>query len=143
MTLPESLYALPSLALHLSLKGEDPAPLYQCPTCPRQVTADGIVDTSDLPGGLPRWVCHTCASGPYRLAVAALESAALEAAGPDWSAVRARRDGLLARCDWTQVADAPLSEDQRASWRAYRQLLRNITDDWPHPDAVVWPEPPA
>ena len=56
-----------------------------------------------------------------------------------WDAVRAERDRLLAACDWTQVADAPV--DQQA-WAIYRQKLRDIPQDFATPDAVVWPEQP-
>ena len=51
--------------------------------------------------------------------------------------MRARRDGLLFACDWTQLPDAPLTEAQRAAWRAYRQALRDV------PETGEWPAPPA
>lgn len=50
--------------------------------------------------------------------------------------LRARRDGLLFACDWTQLPDAPLTEAQRAQWRTYRQALREV------PETGHWPEPP-
>ena len=50
--------------------------------------------------------------------------------------MRARRDGLLFACDWTQLPDAPLTEAQRAAWRVYRQALRDV------PETGVWPNPP-
>ena len=56
-----------------------------------------------------------------------------------WAQVRAERDRLLAACDWTQVADAPV--DQQA-WADYRQTLRDIPQDFATPDDVVWPETP-
>jgi len=71
--------------------------------------------------------------------------AELDAAWPDvqteraWAAVRADRDRLLAESDWTQVADAPVDA---AAWAVYRQTLRDIPQDYPTPDAVVWPEAP-
>lgn len=47
---------------------------------------------------------------------------------------RRLRDGLLARSDWTQLPDAPLSPSLQAQWRAYRQLLRdNPLGPWPSP----------
>lgn len=63
--------------------------------------------------------------------------------------VRAERSRLLAACDWTQVADAPVDQ---AAWATYRQALRDITAqagfpwtvEWPHdPDYVPLPEQPA
>ena len=41
--------------------------------------------------------------------------------------VRINRNGLLEDSDWTQVSDVQLSADEVASWRQYRQELR----DWP------------
>jgi hypothetical protein len=32
----------------------------------------------------------------------------------------------LAECDWTQVADVPLSEEKKEEWRTYRQQLRDL-----------------
>jgi hypothetical protein len=42
------------------------------------------------------------------------------------SEVRNKRDQLLAQSDWTQMADSPLSAEQKAAWAAYRQQLRNL-----------------
>jgi hypothetical protein len=42
---------------------------------------------------------------------------------------RSRRDGRLTRCDWTQIADAPLTTEQKAVWATYRQQLRDLPDD--------------
>lgn len=64
--------------------------------------------------------------------------AAVEAAVA-WDAVRAERDRLLAGCDWTQVADAPVDA---AAWAVYRQQLRDIPQTFDHPDDVTWPEAP-
>jgi len=35
----------------------------------------------------------------------------------------------LLRTDWTQVADAPLTPEEKAAWAEYRAKLRSITDD--------------
>jgi hypothetical protein len=40
--------------------------------------------------------------------------------------VREKRNALLAESDWTEVADAPLSDGERAAWRTYRQSLRDF-----------------
>ena len=53
--------------------------------------------------------------------------------------VRAERDGLLARSDWTQVADAPVDA---AAWATYRQALRDITDQAGFPNDINWPTQP-
>ncbi len=56
--------------------------------------------------------------------------------------LRDTRDARLKACDWTQLADADLSAEQLAAWRAYRQQLRDLpaTADL---DQVAWPTPPA
>ena len=56
-----------------------------------------------------------------------------------WDRVRDERDRLLAACDWTQVADAPVDS---AAWAVYRQALRDVPQDFATPDAVVWPTAP-
>ena len=53
--------------------------------------------------------------------------------------VRLLRDSLLASCDWTQVADAPVDQ---AAWSIYRQALRDITAQAGFPDNVTWPTKP-
>ncbi|HEY7823263.1 MAG TPA: tail fiber assembly protein [Acidimicrobiia bacterium] len=59
-----------------------------------------------------------------------------------WGAVRAERDRLLAACDWTQVADAPLSASEKQAWADYRQALRDVPQSQDDPDSIVWPESP-
>ena len=56
-----------------------------------------------------------------------------------WAAVRAERDALLAACDWTQVADAPVDAEV---WADYRQALRDVPQDFASPDEVVFPAVP-
>jgi hypothetical protein len=53
--------------------------------------------------------------------------------------IRSRRKGLLFDCDWTQLADAPLSAEEKAAWEVYRQALRDITNQAEFPTNVVWP----
>jgi hypothetical protein len=53
--------------------------------------------------------------------------------------VRSTRNGLLKESDWTQVVDVPV--DQTA-WAAYRQQLRDITDQAGFPYSVTWPTQP-
>jgi hypothetical protein len=63
-------------------------------------------------------------------------------AAPGLDSLRSRRNALLAACDWTQLADAPLSADGKAAWAAYRQALRNLPATFPNAANVVWPEKP-
>ena len=60
-----------------------------------------------------------------------------------WDDVRSSRDGLLAACDWTMAADAPLDEPTREAWRDYRQALRDVPETFASPDDVVWPTKPS
>lgn len=53
--------------------------------------------------------------------------------------MRMQRDRLLAACDWTQVADAPVDQ---AAWSSYRQALRDVPSQAGFPDNVTWPEKP-
>lgn len=61
----------------------------------------------------------------------------------EWSSIRNRRNQLLRDTDYTQVADSPLSDDQRALVGAYRKALRDVPQDVGDPFAVTWPEKPA
>jgi hypothetical protein len=53
--------------------------------------------------------------------------------------VRDDRNTRLSDSDWTQVADAPV--DQTA-WAAYRQALRDISDQEGFPWTINWPTQP-
>lgn len=55
--------------------------------------------------------------------------------------IRARRNSLLAASDWTQGKDIPDTISQ--PWAAYRQQLRDITDQPGYPDTVTWPVRPV
>lgn len=57
----------------------------------------------------------------------------------DDKTVRNIRDSLLAKSDWTQVADAPV--DQTA-WVEYRQKLRDVPQQAGFPHEVDWPAEP-
>ena len=54
--------------------------------------------------------------------------------------VRDTRNTLLQISDWTQLPDSPLSQEKRAEWAAYRQQLRDITEQ--NINSVVWPQEP-
>lgn len=56
--------------------------------------------------------------------------------------VRMRRDALLSKCDWTQIPNGPLSTEKQAQWSAYRQALRDITEQAGFPFNVVYPQAP-
>jgi len=53
---------------------------------------------------------------------------------------RNKRDSLLADCDWTQHADAPVD---KAVWATYRQALRDVPSQPDYPRIIVWPQEPT
>lgn len=55
--------------------------------------------------------------------------------------VRKQRDDKLYACDWTMLPDTP-PEVVKADWEAYRQALRNVTDQPGFPYNVEWPPIP-
>jgi hypothetical protein len=56
--------------------------------------------------------------------------------------VRQERDRRLAECDWTQVADVPLTEEEKNEWRTYRQILRDLPSTIVGVSFVNWPLKP-
>ena len=42
------------------------------------------------------------------------------------SVFREFRNKLLAKSDWTQVPDSPLSDSKKTEWQTYRQALRDM-----------------
>ena len=65
-----------------------------------------------------------------------------EAADLDLNMVRSQRNGMLAAEDWTQLDDAVLGDHTAEDWQAYRQLLRDIPQNYSRVSEVVWPEDP-
>lgn len=56
--------------------------------------------------------------------------------------VRAQRDRLLSQTDYLVSGDYPLSDDDLAAVKVYRQALRDVPAQDGFPDSVVWPELP-
>lgn len=56
------------------------------------------------------------------------------------AAALTRRQQLLESSDWTQLPDVPTST--KDSWAAYRQALRDITDQVGFPQSINWPVQP-
>jgi hypothetical protein len=59
-----------------------------------------------------------------------------------WDKVRNQRTRLLISCDWTQLADCPLSPEQKTAWTTYRQSLRDVPQQQVEPENVIWPQQP-
>jgi hypothetical protein len=55
---------------------------------------------------------------------------------------RLKRNQLLNDCDWTQLIDAPVTLIDSETWAAYRQQLRDITEQPDFPWSINWPEAP-
>ena len=58
------------------------------------------------------------------------------------ASLRPERNRLLTSSDWTQLNDTPLPEDHIAAWAAYRQDLRDLTDEIDENGEVDFPEKP-
>ena len=71
------------------------------------------------------------------------EEAAIEAARDYWKELRILRDGKLSKCDWTQIADVSLTEEQKTAWRTYRQALRDLPGNTEDPKNPIWPTIPT
>ena len=67
----------------------------------------------------------------------------IEAARDYWAELRSLRDQKLAKCDWTQIADVPLTEEQKTAWVIYRQALRDLPANTEDPKNPVWSEEPS
>lgn len=60
--------------------------------------------------------------------------------------LRAARDRALTACDWTQLADSPLTAEKKAEWATYRQALRDLPAHADFPNVALphdpdWVEP--
>ena len=61
----------------------------------------------------------------------------------DWTRLRAERNRRLTECDWTQLPDSPLTQEERTSWCVYRQALRDLPGQVGDPAGEIdWPETP-
>ena len=54
------------------------------------------------------------------------------------------RNRRLSKSDWTQLVDAPLTDDQKADYAAWRQEMRDLTShaSWPNLEEADWPLDP-
>jgi hypothetical protein len=62
---------------------------------------------------------------------------ATEAARDYWKEFRDLRDQKLTECDWTQIPDAPLTQEQKTTWATYRQQLRDLPKNITDPKVLV------
>lgn len=78
----------------------------------------------------------------YRTAVDAEIVALKQVSDNKWNATRNVRNWLLSQCDWTQIADAPLTSEKKTSWGQYRQSLRDLPETYTTVDSIEWPVKP-
>lgn len=57
--------------------------------------------------------------------------------------VRVERNKKLADCDWTQLADSPLTPEAKSAWAFYRENLRMVPEQAGFPWNVNWPPAPG
>jgi len=57
--------------------------------------------------------------------------------------IRKQRDRLIAESDWTQLADCPLADLDKAEWVTYRQGLRDLPTASGFPHTMTWPVKPS
>tara|TARA_S200002703_G_scaffold138427_1_gene128615 strand:- start:826 stop:1227 length:402 start_codon:yes stop_codon:yes gene_type:complete len=63
-----------------------------------------------------------------------------------WEAFRHTRNVLLSESDWTQAVDSPLTNEQKAEWVTYRQILRDLPgtlETFDEITGIEWPDKPA
>lgn len=60
-----------------------------------------------------------------------------------WDVLRNLRNQKLAYCDWTQIADAPITEELRAEWATYRKALRDLPANAEFPAYADFPRFPG
>lgn len=56
--------------------------------------------------------------------------------------VRGARDAKLSETDYLVASDYPISEENLAEVKVYRQALRDITEQEGFPKKVIWPDVP-
>lgn len=59
-----------------------------------------------------------------------------------WLSVKTKRDGLLSETDWVSLRGQETGQGVSPEWLAYRQALRDITNQ-NDPENIQWPVPPT
>jgi hypothetical protein len=58
------------------------------------------------------------------------------------TAARAKRDGLIASCDWMAIKAFEGGTTVSTEWATYRQALRDVSAQAGFPNDITWPEKP-
>lgn len=61
---------------------------------------------------------------------------------PTADEARAKRDALLAACDWVVIRAQELNEPVSEAWADYRQALRDVPQQSGFPKNIDWPAEP-
>lgn len=56
--------------------------------------------------------------------------------------IRDKRNYLLKRCDWVVLEGSSVPENKKQEWVTYRQLLRDLPQQYITTGSVIWPETP-
>jgi len=67
---------------------------------------------------------------------------AAEASNIAWMRMKDVRNSVLSQCDWTQMPDSPLTDEQKQAWATYRQALRDLPENTADPRNPTWPTKP-
>ena len=59
-----------------------------------------------------------------------------------WRKIRKERNKLLKDSDYIMVSDITITTEKKEEWTTYRQVLRDIPQDYDSPDEVVYPTKP-
>ena len=59
-----------------------------------------------------------------------------------WRKIREERNQLLKDSDYIMFPDITISAEKKEEWETYRQVLRDIPQDYDSPDEVVYPDKP-
>lgn len=90
---------------------------------------------------VPRFTEYTDEDGVLHTVEEQINEARVQRDNNEWANVRVKRDKLLLNSDYTQVPDYPLPLEVKEAWRAYRQSLRDITEQ-EDPFNIEWPKAP-
>ncbi len=59
-----------------------------------------------------------------------------------WRKIRKERNQLLKDSDYIMFPDITISAEKKEEWETYRQVLRDIPQDYDSPDDVTYPDKP-
>ncbi len=96
----------------------------------------------EVPAELDHMLCKAQSDGQGGIEIVLdqdKEDAAIDAA---WDKLRADRNHKLLLCDYTQLADADLTQVQKDAFATYRQELRDLPENTVDPRNPDWPQEP-